>query len=188
MHKSEHNLNVKPACARSDKGIFLRLIWNFSLKVWGTEKESCGKAFCYRSAILSPSQLISAAEESALTLSRFFSCSTVCHFKKSDPSSYDLLDFAQCETEQEWNRSCLAAKTVAYICLSCGSSIKWLNVFQWTLKAELLLPLLPTSKDFIVCSLSRSASCFLLLCSSNLICRSSAASWSSLSWAWRQKK
>lgn len=56
------------------------------------------------------------------------------------------------------------------------------------LKVEGHLPVSPASSAFNVSSLSRSASCFCLLWSSSLICRSSATCWSSLSWAWRQNR
>lgn len=68
-----------------------------------------------------------------------------------------------------------------------------LNRCEWSrsesqggLKVSRHLPPSAAPSAFKVCSLSRSASFFFLLCSSNLICRSSAACWSSLSWAWRK--
>lgn len=56
------------------------------------------------------------------------------------------------------------------------------------LKVSRHLPPSPASSAFSVCSLRRSASCFLFLWSSNLICKSSAACWSSRSWDCRETK
>lgn len=139
----------------------------------------------------SPSPFISMAQGSVFNPSSCVWSSPICHPDHLAWGAEVNFLFVQCKDWAEIKWKLPYGRRNNDLTTNSSNSADWialngLKLNHGRLKVSRHLLLSPASSAFNVCSLSWSASCFFLLWSSSLICRSSATCWSSLSWAWRE--